>query len=828
MDFHRDGELVRFCQRCGLAHPLADFDGQRRSCRKQLEKHNARRRKKEGAASKSASDRAASPSEPPSSRSHSGSPLPAKSEVSGSSHARTHDERVSAAPVRPLSPLGSEGLTGVPSRRRQRATNGNSLSPLADPVGALPDNPLASSSSEGMVEELSAWISDCLSEDALCDGVVDGGAVAPFLLDEVDAWGDLGAYALRAPAGIDGALAGRRPARPVRAWPRACLPRTRPPRARMTCCCCPAPRSRSLAPRPPTSPPTSPSACAAGAPRRPSTSWARRLTSAPAACTSRCRPACRRATRGRRPQRWRPWSRVGAWWAGSALVQVASAMVLIQAGAPVQRWTLRGPGQHRLVPGVLEVTPPVLSVQGERERRGADPRCACAASTCCRTAARCCAGCRARLRPRASPAPTARARAGGAGDDAFEARCCGCCVARLAEAGQKSCCGARAPAREQSAVLELARPLAAPGVLHVSAQAGPYVSPAASCLVVETEAEAAELRAWLRATSEPTGAVLRALGAVNEYVGAPPGKLRRAAVLERAAARLVFWALRRGLAAVARAALHALARMVESATAASLAGAAPAARRPAPSGDGLSLLHAVPAATGLATLRLARALGAPRPGLSLVAAAVQSRDSSVLEQVLGWDGVVRMQLAEHAEAELAEALESIAREEAGDDDGPVPESGAARTDPERKGGAAQAPSAQSPCCASRVHAPPTSSTSSACAEEMARLLRSAGLLSDDQGPHLRPPKAITSARLRTRPGEPDSIVAPATPTRCACMGSCPCARRLAGSCCSGGPRGCGQGSGACPCCDDAASPADALRPPCCSGSQELRRVAATD
>lgn len=41
--FLKDGELLRFCQRCGVSHPLAEFDGQRKSCRKQLEKHNARR-----------------------------------------------------------------------------------------------------------------------------------------------------------------------------------------------------------------------------------------------------------------------------------------------------------------------------------------------------------------------------------------------------------------------------------------------------------------------------------------------------------------------------------------------------------------------------------------------------------------------------------------------------------------------------------------------------------------------------------------------------------------------------------------------------------------
>ncbi len=35
--------MARFCQRCGVSHPLGDFEGVKRSCRKQLEKHNSRR-----------------------------------------------------------------------------------------------------------------------------------------------------------------------------------------------------------------------------------------------------------------------------------------------------------------------------------------------------------------------------------------------------------------------------------------------------------------------------------------------------------------------------------------------------------------------------------------------------------------------------------------------------------------------------------------------------------------------------------------------------------------------------------------------------------------
>lgn len=38
----REGKLQRFCQRCGRCHELHAFDKDRRSCRAQLAKHNAR------------------------------------------------------------------------------------------------------------------------------------------------------------------------------------------------------------------------------------------------------------------------------------------------------------------------------------------------------------------------------------------------------------------------------------------------------------------------------------------------------------------------------------------------------------------------------------------------------------------------------------------------------------------------------------------------------------------------------------------------------------------------------------------------------------------
>ncbi|MBA0570848.1 hypothetical protein Golob_004454, partial [Gossypium lobatum] len=41
-----DGETKRYCQQCGKFHLLSDFDEGKRSCRRKLERHNIRRRRK--------------------------------------------------------------------------------------------------------------------------------------------------------------------------------------------------------------------------------------------------------------------------------------------------------------------------------------------------------------------------------------------------------------------------------------------------------------------------------------------------------------------------------------------------------------------------------------------------------------------------------------------------------------------------------------------------------------------------------------------------------------------------------------------------------------
>jgi hypothetical protein len=44
----REGKRQRFCQQCGRFHDLTCFDADKRSCRARLQRHNARRRKKNG------------------------------------------------------------------------------------------------------------------------------------------------------------------------------------------------------------------------------------------------------------------------------------------------------------------------------------------------------------------------------------------------------------------------------------------------------------------------------------------------------------------------------------------------------------------------------------------------------------------------------------------------------------------------------------------------------------------------------------------------------------------------------------------------------------
>lgn len=160
--FRRQGEEVRYCQRCGVAHPLSDYDGDRRSCRRQLERHNARRRRLALAAAATprsrspAGERWAAPSEPgplplaPVVAPSASYAVPALSPAASAAAAGPVDERVCrgdecvCGPCCPPAALGC-GRGGVPAAALGGAGSGAASArsppapaqPLCRPSGSL-------------------------------------------------------------------------------------------------------------------------------------------------------------------------------------------------------------------------------------------------------------------------------------------------------------------------------------------------------------------------------------------------------------------------------------------------------------------------------------------------------------------------------------------------------------------------------------------------------------------------------------------------------------------------------------------------------------------
>ncbi|RMZ54530.1 hypothetical protein APUTEX25_001702, partial [Auxenochlorella protothecoides] len=179
--FLKDGELLRFCQRCGVSHPLAEFDGQRKSCRKQLEKHNARRRKS-----------GASPSAPigtptmPASGSDNGGCLP------GSSGAPTKimPEQAWAGLdlANPSSGWGWAPGTASPPPRSSSLSQpwlagGESCASLSE---SRSDGACTGSAPDALVEELSGWLTQQLADSPLFGATPE--QLPPDLADQLAAW----------------------------------------------------------------------------------------------------------------------------------------------------------------------------------------------------------------------------------------------------------------------------------------------------------------------------------------------------------------------------------------------------------------------------------------------------------------------------------------------------------------------------------------------------------------------------------------------------------------------------------------------------------------
>ena len=143
--FLRDGAELRFCQRCGHAHSLPEFDVGKHSCRKQLEKHNARRRKRQAA-------RAAGANEARGSSDDSGAPVPRPRQQSAAARRSTRprnthpvmqqpssDEEVSQdeAQAAPPAPTAAQVAQPAPLYA-QRATDAVRPSPFAQAMPLQP------------------------------------------------------------------------------------------------------------------------------------------------------------------------------------------------------------------------------------------------------------------------------------------------------------------------------------------------------------------------------------------------------------------------------------------------------------------------------------------------------------------------------------------------------------------------------------------------------------------------------------------------------------------------------------------------------------------
>jgi hypothetical protein len=842
-DFSRDGASFRFCQRCGTPHALAEFDGDKRSCRAQLDKHNARRRKRD-AAGGAAAPPAAAPKRP--------------------APARAAGRVAAGAAARRASPPSADDDDGAAEPELDADAGAGGMYALALPteaelaLAALPALPAPPAGpAADLADSLSSWLNDALPGAGAGAGAAAALEVAPswrlgaddglFPGDSFDLALELTRADARA-AGSGGGGAGpsgapapppRPAAPPLTSGARlatvsvklfGCTPAELPPNLRETLESWFAggnggPRVAGLdgylrpgcvhltaqatleageeaeeaaaAPAPAAAAPAAARACCAGAAKAEAAAPAAAAAAAALPCAAAAAPsALERVVDGMLA------SGAALWREKTMVVQAGGEVGLVAGGALLRSWRADGGAPRgRAAPLVLAAEPAVLlagAAAPELRVRGVNllqdgcellvrlqgayvdaPRAACADCAC------------------------VAARRGEAGAEAFEARCCGCCVGRLqaAELGDApGAAPAAAPAAEQAARLRLRGPLR-PGLLHVDALVGPLLAPAgAACLVVGSEAVRRELAALAAAAPARTASWVQALGVVFEWVGGEAGKVRAAAA-ERAACRLLHWSLGAGLRATAAELLSLLQSRLMAAAAAE-----PAARRPSPL-DGLALLSEAGAGSAAAALRRAAELGGGAGRLSLLHRAAQSGDADVVATALGWAreagvswradapgprGLTPLHLAAvlpDPRAAAAVALLIVAACEPGADawasartaDGLSPADFAARLGRGeleaalRLGAAAPAPP---------LAAPVAPAPSSCCGGGAAK----------------GAPGGAATAPLSQPP----------TPRRCRCAGVCPCACAAEGcASCASSDEGncCGGGDGTCSCCAVTSAPA---------------------
>jgi hypothetical protein len=839
-DFSRDGASFRFCQRCGTPHALAEFDGDKRSCRAQLDKHNARRRKR-AAAGGAAAPPAAAPKRPASERA--GGRAAAGAAARRASPPSAAAAAAAAAETEPELDAVAGGMYALtlPTEAELALAALQALPP--PPAGPAAD----------LADSLSSWLNDTLP---------GAGAGAAAALEAAPSWRlgvddglfpgdsfDLALELTRADAGgagigggavSSGAPAPRPAAPPLTVGARlatvsvklfGCTPAELPPNLRETleswfaggggprvasldgylrpgCVHLIAQATLEAGEEEEAAPAAATPAAAEPAAARAFCAGAAKAEEAAPACAGAAEAGAASAAAAAAPSALERVvdgmlaSGAALWREKTMVVQAGGEVGLVAGGALLRTWRADGGAPRgRAAPVVLAAEPAVLlagAAAPELRVRGVNllqdgcellvrlqgayvdaPRAACADCAC------------------------VAARRGAAGAAAFEARCCGCCVGRLQAAELGAAPGAApatAPAAEQAARLRLRGPLR-PGLLHVDALVGPLLAPAgAACLVVGSEAVRRELAALAAAAPARTASWVQALGIVFEWVGGEAGKVRAAAA-ERAACRLLHWSLGAGLRATAAELLSLLQSRLMAAAAAE-----PAARCPSLL-DGLALLSEAGAGSAAAALRRAAELGGGARRLSLLHRAAQSGDADTVTLALGWAreagvswradapgprGLTPLHLAAvlpDPRAAAAVALLIVAACEPGADawasartaDGLSPADFAARLGRGELEAALRLGAAAPP---PPLAAPVAPAPSSCCGGGAAKGV----------------PGGAATAPLSQPP----------TPQRCRCAGDCPCARAAEGcASCASSDEGncCGGGDGTCSCCAVTSTPA---------------------
>lgn len=520
-------------------------------------------------------------------------------------------------------------------------------------------------------------------------------------------------------------------------------------------------------------------------------------------------------------------SDVSLWRSKTLLVQADGHVGLVHQGQLRQTWSIDSAPSDRAVPAICSTSPSVLLgsrpvalvvsginlLQDDTELlcrlqgRYLEPLEAQCANCTCRASRSSCS--------------VAASSVAAEQSTSWEASCCGCCLGRVAPAGLPA---AASPLQTVRLQLEGGLPQ---GLMYLDIQKGAYIATrGAQILVVGSPAVESELSNLAATNPVVLRAWMAELGTVAEWLGSR-GKVQWRLV-ERAAARVLFWAVGRGLPATAAMALSVLQQPGSSDK---MQDAPPL--HDAPFCDGLALLGSIASSVERRAQRIAAALGrgkelAGSDGLSLVHKAVQSGSVATLQAVLGWGsdsgkpwrcdeagpfGVTPLHLcAVVPDPVLSGQLAGMLMDRC------MPGRVAWHTTRTADG--------LTPADFAQLGSP-----SSAVDWSAVRTLVCNSVLAPAAPPTAKP----LAAGAEPDGGAPRAADAlhqeddwrPATPRRCMCVGDCPCSRRVDGaSCCmdsllADGSACCGARDGKCACCSGNAA-AMLLAAPvagdCCGGA----------